>query len=137
MPADRSRTDQNQIINKPHVYCGLFATGFGVLAGGLEVGLVDAAGFCDGMGAGVFSGTLGFGCAVGRGVLVKTGLFDTGSEVASGTESAIVPLVQISARLSLLISNSITLRFGSRGSAGRFICFPLIESWTKLASDFE
>ena len=68
---------------------------------------------------------LGVVLGEGFGVAATTEVF---ALVSVAGEGVIDPLVQICERSSLLISNSMTLRFGSRGVAGGVIVFPLIAS---------
>jgi hypothetical protein len=70
----------------------------------------------------------------GFGVAMGVAVFAVGSAAGVGV---IAPVVQICVRLSLFISNSMTLRFGSSGVAGGAMVLPFIASWIAVASERE
>lgn len=105
------------------VFAGVTGFGDGVFAG------VDA-GVAAGLEAALTDGAVGT-------LLAGVCVFAIGTGDAAGTSPDIDPLDQIWARLSLFISNSIVLRFGARGWAGRVIDLPFITRATTFASDFE
>ena len=120
-----------------------FQCGFGVgtvMTVPFGVGLVFTVAL--GFGAGVaFPATLGFGTGVVRfaGDDVDGAVVDAVLPFgfAAGTSVVIFPFSQIWPMFPLLISNSITLRLGFKGSAGNAIVLPFIVSCTNWARERE
>ena len=96
--------------------------GRGVAGGrtGVLAGVVTGTGVDAGGASGVVAST-----AVG---VSEVAMFELLSSGAAAVSVTIEPLVQIAARFSLLISNSITFRRGFIGAVGSVMFLPLIVS---------